>query len=186
MSTNTDFDPALWLPAFERVEKYLRALRITSRHLRVKFAREIIRAAVARHALEPRRTSLDIAMTEARRLVRENFGRVRSLPRDSRVRRSVAPGRAVRWPAREAVAQPQQQIADAPSIAHAISEARAPAAPQITARVGMAPRPLDLGPVSRAAGVTLRLLRCRPVLRYAMTCTLVMSVLGTALYLTSF
>lgn len=180
-------DPELWGDAYARVERLLLAYRVTNRFLLAQLSNHILHSAAQRHAAEPGRPRADIAGEEAVRLIGDWIDALIGPSDDSRARR-FALGRAAifladlpaRWPASFLNFRDPP-----PELLERLRTTYLAAGPDLEFS-NMAPRPIDLGPISNAAGETWHAFAKWPVLRGAFLWSLFLGLLGTAFFLTRF
>lgn len=185
MTEGIRLDPELWGEAYERVEHLLLAYRVNNRFLLAQLSGLILRSAAERHAAEPDRSRADVAAEEAMRLIGEWIDALIGPSTDSRARR-FALGRAAifladlptRWPASFLNLRNPP-----PELLERLRKTYIAAGPDLEFS-NMAPRPIDLGPISNAAEGTWRTFARWPVLRGAFVWLLFLSFLGTAFFLT--
>lgn len=185
MSATTMLDPLVWAEAYERVENQLLAYRVTNRFLLTQLTQEILEAAAVRHEIEPDRAPEDLAAEEAEKSLDAWVERLAGSGDETPARR-IARGRAAiylaelprRWPASflDYHSPPPELLAQ-------LHATYLEAGPDLEFS-NMVPRPIDLGPVSGAAGETWRTFAKWPVLRGVMLWGLFAILLGTAFYLT--
>ena len=155
-----------WNGAYVRVEEYLRAHRVHNRLHASRLTHRILERAAHRHERNPARDPAVLAAEEMHALMEEWFGRfvdTRDLPSGT----AAIPGRVAmlltdapeRWPcaflADEGVPE---------ELAGAMQARTLQAAPDMTVS-SMLPQPIDLGPISEAAGETLQQFERWPMLR---------------------
>ncbi|HWA10840.1 MAG TPA: hypothetical protein VG838_15480 [Opitutaceae bacterium] len=178
-------DPMVWAEAYERVENHLLAYRVTNRFLLTQLTQEILAAAADRHAREPDRDPGDLAAEEAEKSLDAWVVHLTSSTDESPTHRA-ARGRAAiylaelpqRWPASFLDTQ-----SPPPALVEELRTVYLKAGPDLEFS-NMAPRPIDLGPVSGAAGETWRTFAKWPVLRGVTVWGLLAILLATAFYLT--
>ena len=162
-----------WNDAYLRVEDYLRAHRI---HNRLHQSRLILERAARRHEKTQAVAPTILAAEEAERMMDAWFSEVlgeRDLPHD----RIAVNGRLAllltdgptRWPY---AFLDEEQVP--PEFARAMQQSSIEAGPDLAVS-SMVPRPIDLGPISEAAGETMERLEKWPLLH-----TLVLWVLFLA------
>ena len=155
-----------WNQAYVRVEDYMRAHRIHNRLHQVRLIQKILERAAARHAADPRLEPTVLAAEEAEALMDAWFADVldeRGMPHeriavDGRVALLLCDGMQ-RWP--NAFLEQRQIPADFVAVMRASSMR---AGPDLTVS-SMVPRPIDLGPITSAAGDTLEHFERWPILR---------------------
>jgi hypothetical protein len=187
MTNSTRLDPELWGEAYARVEHLLLAYRVTNRFLLAQLSGLILSSAAQRHAAEPDRPRADIAAEEAVRLIGDWIDALIGPSSDSRARR-FALGRAAifladlptRWPASFLNFRDPP-----PEVLERLRTTYLAAGPDLDFS-NMGPRPIDLGPISYAAGETWRKFAKWPALRGAFIWSLFLGLLGTAFFLTRF
>lgn len=163
----TTLDPGVWHEAYERVENYFRAHRISNRLLLHALTARVIEAAAARHAREPGRAPIALAAEEAVRQMEAWIERHDGADENEPPARRQARGRAgvflVDLPGRS----PASFLDYRPMPRDLAEELRATylrAGPDLEF-ANMGPRPIDLGPISGMADGTWRTFDTWPVLR---------------------
>jgi hypothetical protein len=160
-------DPKVWHEAYERVENYFRAHRITNRLLLHTLTARVIAAAAERHERQPHRPPATLAAEEAMRQMEEWIERRAGAdPSESPARRH-ARGRAGVYLTGLPVRAPESFLDHRPLPGELEEELQATylqAGPDLEF-VNMGPRPIDLGPISGMADGTWRTFDKWPVLR---------------------
>ncbi len=155
-----------WNLAYVRVEDYMRAHRIHNRLHQVRLIQTILERAAARHAANPGLDPTVLAAEEGEALMDAWFAEVldeRGMPHD----RIAVDGRVAlllcdgmqRWP----YAFLEQRGIPAEFIA-VMRASSMRAGPDLTVS-SMVPRPIDLGPITSAAGETLERFERWPIMR---------------------
>ncbi|HEV3025854.1 MAG TPA: hypothetical protein VGX76_25445, partial [Pirellulales bacterium] len=147
---------AAWNAAYIRVEDYLRAHRIHNRLQQLRIIQKVLERAAERHAAKPALDPTVLAAEEIEALMDGWFGELleqRGQPHDrlavdGRVALLLCDG-AQRWP--EAMLNDKQMP---PEFVQAMRANSMRAGPDL-AISSMVARPIDLGPISEAAGETL-------------------------------
>jgi hypothetical protein len=155
-----------WNEAYVRVEDYLRAHRIHNRLHQSRLILRILERAARHHEQNPGVPPTTLAAEEAERLMDAWFGEVlgeRDLPHDriavaGRLALLLADG-PVRWPY---AFLDEQQVP--PGFARAMQRSSIEARPDLAVS-SMVPRPIDLGPITEAAGETIERFEKWPLLR---------------------
>lgn len=178
-------DPELWGEAYERVEHLLLAYRVTNRFLLAQLSELILRSAASRHAREPDRSRADLAAEEGVRLIGEWIDALVGPSDDSPARRFALSRAAIfladlptRWPASFLNFRDPP-----PELLERLRKTYIAAGPDLEFS-NMAPRPIDLGPISIAAEETWRTFARWPALHGAFLWSLFLAFLGTAFLLT--
>jgi len=155
-----------WNAAYVRVEDYLRAHRIHNRLHQSRLIQKILERATRRHAAHPALDPTMVAAEETEALMDAWFADVldeRGQPKerlaiDGRVSLLLCDG-PERWP--YAFLDESNIPAD---FAAAMRSSHLEAGPDLAVS-SMVPRPIDLGPITEAAGETLERFERWPVLR---------------------
>lgn len=180
-------EAAAWAGARARVEAHLRACRVTDPEVRARLCAEIIDEATRHHAIESDRHPEELAAEAAYRRFNSWIDALLGPTQESPTVRFARGRTAV-------------HLADLPENWPAVMLDAAPMPDDLLARVrtmyleagpdltfcNMAPRPIDLGPISTMASGTSRTFARWPVLRGALIGTLFFCLLGTAFYLVRF
>ena len=149
--------PEAWNSAYVRVEDYLRAHRIHNRLHQIRLIQRILERTAERHAADPRLDPTVLAAEETEALMDAWFADVldvRGQPHD----RIAVDGRVAlllcdgpqRWP--DAFLDERQIPAD---FVQAMRASSMRAGPDLAVS-SMVPRPIDLGPITEAAGADAR------------------------------
>ncbi|HWA86025.1 MAG TPA: hypothetical protein VG710_07380 [Opitutus sp.] len=154
-----------WNAAYVRVEDYLRAHRIHNRLHTSRLIQAILDRAARRHEAEPKLDPTTLAAEEIEAEMDEWFANMldeRGQPHeriavDGRVALLLSDG-AQKWP----TAFLEEKVPE--EFAHAMRAEAIAAGPDMTVS-SMVPRPIDLGPISEAAGETLERFARLPMLR---------------------
>ena len=162
-----------------RVEDYLRAHRIHNRLHQIRLIQRILERAAARHAADPALdpTVLAAEETEAHdgRLVRRGPRRARPAAQriavDGRVALLLCDG-PQKWP----YAFLEEETCP-PEFVQAMRASSIRAGPDMAVS-SMVPRPIDLGPITEAAGETLERFERWPILRTLLLWLLFAAALG--------
>ena len=155
-----------WNAAYVRVEDYLRAHRIHNRLHSSRLLQEILERAARRHEQNPGLEPTTLAAEETEAMMDSWFAEIlgeRDLPHD----RIAIAGRLAlllsdgpeKWP--QAFLDEQHVP---PEFGQAMRESFIQAGPDMAVS-SMVPRPIDLGPISEAAGETLERFEQWPLLR---------------------
>lgn len=155
-----------WNAAYVRVEDYLRAHRIHNRLHQSRLIQEILERAARRHALQPTTDPTTLAAEETETMMDAWFGAVFSAEGTPQERRAIE-GRVAlmlcdgpeKWP--YAFLDERNIPVDFRAALHASSMQAGPD----MAVSSMVPRPIDLGPITEAAGDTLERFERWPILR---------------------
>ncbi|HEY5227622.1 MAG TPA: hypothetical protein VIJ19_03720 [Opitutaceae bacterium] len=174
-----------WNAAYVRVEDYLRAHRIHNRLHQSRLIQKILERATRRHAAHPALDPTMVAAEETEALMDAWFADVldeRGQPKerlaiDGRVSLLLCDG-PERWP---------YAFLDETGIpaefASAMRSSHLEAGPDLAVS-SMVPRPIDLGPITEAAGDTLEQIEKWPVVRGIFLWLLFASALGGIFYMT--
>ena len=174
-----------WNAAYVRVEDYLRAHRIHNRLHQSRLIQRILERAARRHAEHPALDPTMVAAEEAEELMDSWFARVLDaegqthdrLAVDGRVALMLCDG-PERWP--YAFLEDKNLPAD---FVEAMRGSSLVAGPDL-AISSMVPRPIDLGPITEAAGETLERFERWPAVRNAFLWLMFASALAGIFYLT--
>jgi len=155
-----------WNAAYVRVEDYLRAHRIHNRLHQSRLIQQILERAARRHETEPTREPTTLAAEETEAMLDHWFAEVldeRGQPHeriavDGRVALLLCDG-PQKWPY---AFLDEKNIP--PDFAQAMRAGVIEAGPDMTVS-SMVPRPIDLGPITEAAGETLEQIERWPILR---------------------
>ena len=155
-----------WNAAYVRVEDYLRAHRIHNRLHQSRLIQEILERAARRHAVQPATDPTTLAAEETEAMMDAWFGAVFSAESTPQERRAIE-GRVAlmlcdgpeKWP--YAFLDERNIPVDFRAALHASSMQAGPD----MAVSSMVPRPIDLGPITEAAGDTLERFEQWPILR---------------------
>lgn len=173
-----------WNAAYVRVEDYLRAHRIHNRLHTSRLIQTILDRAARRHEAEPKLDPTTLAAEEIEAEMDEWFADMleeRGQPHeriavDGRVALLLSDG-AQKWPTAFLEEKVPEEFANAMR-AEAIA-----AGPDMTVS-SMVPRPIDLGPISEAAGETLERFARLPMLRTLFLWVLFAGALAAIFYAT--
>ncbi len=155
-----------WNAAYVRVEDYLRAHRVHNRLHQGRLILRVLERTAARHAQDPARDPTALATEEAERMMEAWFREVlgeKDLPRD----RVAVNGRVALLLTGGAEETPTVFLDDEhipPEFARAMQQASIAAGPDLAVS-SMVPRPIDLGPITEAAGETIEQIEKWPLLR---------------------
>lgn len=194
VTDNGDFDstfrprtgtPQAWNAAYVRVEDYLRAHRLHDRLLQVRLIGKILARAAARHAADPSLDPTVLAAEETEALFDGWFADVldeRDQPHD----RIAVEGRTAlllcdgpeRWP--EAFLDPEKSP---PDFLQTMRASSMRAGPDLAVS-SMVARPIDLGPITEAAGETFETFERWPILRTLLLWLVFAGALATVFRLT--
>jgi hypothetical protein len=155
-----------WNAAYVRVEDYLRAHRIHNRLHQSRLIQDILERAAARHAAQPTLDPTTLAAEETEALMDAWFGAVLAKDRPPHERLAIE-GRVAlllsdgpqKWP--YAFLDEKNIPAD---FSAALRASSIQAGPDMVVS-SMVPRPIDLGPITEAAGETLERFEKWPILR---------------------
>ena len=158
--------PEAWNAAYVRVEDYLRAHRIHNRLQQSRLILRVLERAARRHKDNPGLDPTTLAAEEAEHMMETWFSEVlgeQNLPRD----RIVVSGRvALLLTDGPAKCPPafldEEQVP--PDFARAMQQTSIEAGPDLAVS-SMVPRPIDLGPITEAAGETVERFGKWPLLR---------------------
>lgn len=154
-----------WNAAYIRVEDYLRAHRLHNRLHQIRLIQTVLERAAERHAANPALDPTVLAAEEIEALMDGWFAEIldeRGLPHDriavdGRVALLLCDG-ARRWP--EAILDERQSPEE---FVTAMRQSSIQAGPDLAVS-SMVPRPIDLGPITEAAGETLERFERWPML----------------------
>ena len=174
-----------WNAAYVRVEDYLRAHRIHNRLHQARLIQQVLERVARRHAGDPSQEPITLAAEETEAMLDLWFAEVldeRGQPHD----RIAVDGRVAlllcdgpqKWP--YAFLDEQNIPAD---FAAAMRAGVVEAGPDL-ALSGMAPRPIDLGLITEAAGETLEQIEKWPIVRTLLLWLLFAAALGGIFYAT--
>jgi hypothetical protein len=174
-----------WNAAYVRVEDYLRAHRIHNRLHQARLIQQILERAARRHAADPSREPTTFAAEETEAMMDLWFAEVlqeRGQPHeriavDGRVALMLCDG-PQKWP--YAFLDERNIPAD---FATAMRAGVVEAGPDLAVS-GMAPRPIDLGRITEAAGETLEQIEKWPIVRTLLLWLVFAAVLGGIFYAT--
>ena len=155
-----------WNAAYVRVEDYLRAHRVHNRLHQSRLIQEILERAARRHLAQPETHPTTLATEETEALMDAWFGAVLSSQNVPPERRAIE-GRVAlmlcdgseKWP------YAFLDDKDIPADFRAALEASSMQAGPDMVVSSMVPRPIDLGPITEAAGDTLERFERWPILR---------------------
>jgi hypothetical protein len=155
-----------WNEAYVRVEDYLRAHRIHNRLHQSRLILRILERAARRHEQNPGLNPTTLAAEEAGRLMDAWFGEVLDQPKLTPDRIAIV-GRLALLLTDGAQKNPyafldEEQIP--PEFARAMRRSSIEAGPDLAVS-SMVPRPIDLGPITEAAGETIEQIEKWPLLR---------------------
>ncbi len=177
--------PEAWNAAYVRVEDYLRAHRMHYRLHQVGLIQRVLARAAERHAADPSQDPTVLASQELEQMMDEWFAETldeRGQPHD----RIAIEGRVAlllcdapqRWP--EAFLASEKAT---PEFLKAMRASSMRAGPDL-AISSMVARPIDLGPLTGAAGETLERFERWPILRTLLLWLLFAGALATIFHLT--
>jgi hypothetical protein len=155
-----------WNAAYVRVEDYLRAHRIHNRLHQSRLILRILEGAARRHERNPSLDPTTLAAEEAEQMMEDWFTEVlgdQNLPRD----RIAVSGRVALLLTDGPDKCPYAFLDDAqvpPEFARAMQQSSIEAGPDLAVS-SMVPRPIDLGPITEAAGETVERFEQWPLLR---------------------
>lgn len=174
-----------WNDAYVRVEDYLRAHRIHNRLHQSRLIIRILERAARRHEENPRLDPTTLAAEEAERMMDAWFGEVlgeKELPHD----RIAVTGRLALLLTDGAEKNPYAFLdleRIPPKFARAMQQSSIEAGPDLAVS-SMVPRPIDLGPLTEAAGETIERFEKWPVLRTLALWALFVAALAGIFYIT--
>ncbi len=174
-----------WNAAYVRVEDYLRAHRIHNRLHQSRLIQEILERAASRHAAQPALDPTTLAAEETEALMDVWFGAVldrRGQPQeriaiDGRLALLLCDG-PEKWPY---AFLDERNVP--PDFRAALQASALQAGPDMVVS-SMVPRPIDLGPITEAAGETLERFEEWPVLRTLFLWLVFAAVLAGIFYAT--
>jgi hypothetical protein len=174
-----------WNAAYVRVEDYLRAHRIHNRLHQSRLIQRILERAAERHREHPALDPTTLAAEETEKLMDRWFGEIlgdKERPHDriaidGRVALLLADG-PQKWPY---AFLDEEKVP--PEFAHAMQDSSIQAGPDLAVS-NMVPRPIDLGPISEAAGETLESFERYPILRTLVLWALFLGMLAFIFYAT--
>ena len=174
-----------WNSAYVRVEDYLRAHRIHNRLHQSRLIQRILERAARRHAQDPSADPTTLAAEEADHLMGAWFGELlgeKDLPHDrmavaGRVALLLADG-PQKWPY---AFLNEENIP--PEFSRTMQQSSIQAGPHLAVS-SMVPRPIDLGPISEAAGETLERFEQWPLLRTLVLWAVFVAMLALIFYAT--
>lgn len=174
-----------WNAAYVRVEDYLRAHRIHNRLHQSRLIQRILERAAERHREHPSLDPTTLAAEETEKLMDRWFGEIlgdKERPHDriaidGRVALLLADG-PQKWPY---AFLDEEKVP--PEFAHAMQDSSIQAGPDLAVS-NMVPRPIDLGPISEAAGETLESFERYPILRTLVLWALFLGMLAFIFYAT--
>lgn len=174
-----------WNAAYVRVEDYLRAHRIHNRLHQSRLIQQILESAARRHAANPALDPTTLAAQETEALMDGWFAGLLDLT-DVPHERIAVEGRVAmllcdgpqRWP--YAFLDTQNVPGE---FAQAMRVSSVRAGPDMTVS-SMVPRPIDLGPISEAAGETMERIEKFPLLRTVLLWSLFIATLTAIFYAT--
>jgi hypothetical protein len=174
-----------WNAAYVRVEDYLRAHRIHNRLHQSRLIQQILERAARRHEMEPTREPTTLAADETEAMMDLWFAEVleeRGQPHeriavDGRVALMLCDG-PQKWP--YAFLDEKHIPAD---FAKAMRAGVIEAGPDMTVS-SMVPRPIDLGPITEAAGETLERIERWPIVQTLLLWMVFAAVLAGIFYAT--
>jgi hypothetical protein len=177
--------PEAWNAAYVRVEDYLRAHRVHNRLHQIRLIQKILERAAERHAANPALDPTVLAAEETEALMDAWFADVLDV-RDQPHERIAVDGRValllcdgpLQWP--QAFLDEQHLPED---FVHAMRDGSMRAGPDLAVS-SMVPRPIDLGPITEAAGETLERLSRWPIVRVLVLWLLFAGALAASFYLT--
>ncbi len=174
-----------WNAAYVRVEDYLRAHRIHNRLHQSRLIQMILERAARRHAANPSLDPTGLAAEETEELMDSWFAEIldeKGQPHDrvaidGRVSLLLCDG-PQRWP--YAFLDPDNPPAD---FVQSMRTCHLEAGPDL-AVTSMVPRPIDLGPITEAAGETLERFEQWPLMKALLLWSLFAAALAGVFYLT--
>jgi hypothetical protein len=174
-----------WNAAYVRVEDYLRAHRIHNRLHQSRLIQQILERAARRHEADPSREPTTLAAEETEAMMDLWFAEVLGV-RDQPHERIAIDGRVAlllcdgpqKWP--YAFLDEKQIPQD---FEKALRAGALEAGPDMTVS-SMVPRPIDLGPITEAAGETLEQIERWPIVRALLLWLLFAAALAGIFYAT--
>ncbi len=174
-----------WNAAYVRVEDYLRAHRVHNRLHQSRLIQEILERAARRHGEQPALDPTTIAAEETEAMMDQWFGAVLGRADAASDRRAIDARVALllcdgpeRWP---------YAFLDGgnipPEFSASLQASSMQAGPDMAVS-SMVPRPIDLGPITEAAGETLERFERWPILRALLLWFVFASALGGIFYAT--
>ncbi len=166
-SSLAGLDPKAWHDAYERVENYFRAHRITNLMLLHELTARVIEVAAAQHGRQPHRPPASLAAEEALRQMEDWIEHHVGVGEGESLARRYARGRAGLYLTDLPGRAPECFLGFRPLPPDLAEELRATyleAGPDLEF-ANMGPRPIDLGPISGMADGTWRTFDKWPVLR---------------------
>ncbi|QYM77670.1 hypothetical protein K0B96_10065 [Horticoccus luteus] len=154
-----------WNAAYARVEEYLRAHRIYNRLYATQLAVQILKRAALRHERNPARDPVVVAAEEMEETIEGWFRRF-AAERELSHGGAAIPGRLALLLANAPERWPEVFLADEvpPELTQALTTMEIIAGPDMSVS-SMVPQPIDLGPISDAAGDALEHFARWPLLR---------------------
>jgi hypothetical protein len=174
-----------WNAAYVRVEDYLRAHRIHNRLHQSRLILRILERAARRHEADPTLDPTTLAAEEAERMMDAWFSEVlgeKDLPHD----RIAVTGRLALLLTDGAEKNPYAFLDGEhipPEFARTMQQSSIEAGPDLAVS-SMVPRPIDLGPITEAAGETIERFEKWPVLRALALWALFVAALAGIFYVT--
>ena len=179
----TDFPAArsaeAWYAAQDRVQGYLIAHRVADWRQRFEFTRRILEGAAERQKADPGLDPTEAAMDETQRVMADWFARVMNCPRDPDDRLAIE-GRMALFLCDGPRNWPGSFLAEGPvpvDFERAMRTPALPSGPDLNLS-SMVMRPIDLGPITEAAGETLKRIDRWPFLRLAMVTLILVGTLA--------
>lgn len=174
-----------WNAAYVRAEEYLRAHRIHNRLHQSRLIQSVLERAARRHAENPALDPTTLTAEEMDKRMDAWFGEVlgdKARPHDriaidGRVALLLCEG-STKWPY---AFLDEERIP--PEFAQAMRQSSIHAGPDLAVSA-MVPRPIDLGPISEAAGETLEQFERYPILRTLALWALFLAALAGIFYAT--
>ena len=174
-----------WNAAYVRVEDYLRAHRIHNRLHQSRLIIRILERAARRHEAHPEIDPTTLAAEEAERMMEAWFGEVLG-EKDLPTERIAVTGRLALLLTDGAEKNPYAFLDEEripPEFARILQQSSLEAGPDLAVS-SMVPRPIDLGPITEAAGETLERMERWPVLRALALWALFVAALAGIFYVT--
>ena len=174
-----------WNAAYVRVEDYLRAHRIHNRLHQSRLILRILERAARRHEENPGLDPTTLAAEEAERMMDAWFGEVlgeKDLPHE----RIAVTGRVALLLTDGAEKNPYAFLDEErmpPEFTRALQQSSIEAGPDLAVS-SMVPRPIDLGPITAAAGETIERFEKWPLLRMLVLWALFVAALAGIFYAT--
>jgi hypothetical protein len=176
--------PEAWNAAYVRTEDYLRAHRVHNRLHQIRLIQKILERAAERHAANPALDPTILAAEETEALMDAWFAEVLDV-RGQPHERIAVEGRVALLLCDGPLQWPQAFLDEhlPEDFVHAMRDGSMRAGPDLAVS-SMVPRPIDLGPITEAAGETLERLSQWPIVRVLVLWLLFAAGLAASFYLT--